>query len=283
MPLPITLDQVSKGWLTNQLEEIEAKVDKDVIVIIGSIIPQLDIIVRMALEHMGKRRKSSLVILDTPGGFVEMAERIASTLRHFHKTVDFLIPNEAMSAGTVLALSGDVLWMDYFSRLGPIDPQLERDGRMIPGLSYLRQYESLIEKSAQGSLTETELTLLDKLDLAELHQIDLAAKLSVSLIRKWLVEYRFGHWKDQNGKPVSKKIKQERAAEIAAALGNHQRWGTHARGIQKDVLENELGLKTDDFGKVPGLKTLVWEHFWTVRELVQKNQLNYFVQSRGLI
>ena len=222
------------------------------------------------------------MILDTPGGYVEVTERIADTLRHFHKTVDFLIPNEAMSAGTVLALSGDAIWMDYFSRLGPIDPQVERDGRMIPGLSYLRQYEDLIEASRNGRLTEAELTLLSKLDLAELHQIDLAAELSVSLIQEWLSRYKFKDWK-KNGKPVNEAEKAKRAEEIAEALNDHEEWRTHARGIRMDVLEESIGLKIDDFDKIAGLKPLVWTYFWAAREFFQKGQYRFFAQSRSFI
>ena len=280
-PLPVTLDQVSGEWLTARLTDIESKVDKDVVVIMGVIAPPLDVVVRMALERLEERRKSSLVILDTPGGFVETAEHIAKTLRHFHKTVDFLIPNEAMSAGTVLALSGDAIWMDYFSRLGPIDPQVERDGRFIPGLSYLRQYEGLIKASRKGMLTEAELALLSKLDLAELHQIDLAAKLSVSLIRKWLSRHKFKDWQ-KGGKPVGAAEKEARAEKIANALNDHEKWGTHARGIHKDVLEKDLELKIDDFEKIPGLRKSVWEHFWAAQEFVQKKQYRSFAQSRSL-
>ena len=148
-PLPYTLDKVSAEWLTHQLIEIEKKVDKDVIVIQGGISYGVDTSVRMALERLEDHRDSSLVLLSTPGGIVEVVERISSALRHFYKSVDFLIPDQAMSAGTVLALSGDAIWMDYFSRLGPIDPQVLRgDGQLlVPGLSYLHQYEALISKS----------------------------------------------------------------------------------------------------------------------------------------
>ena len=282
-PLPVTLDQVSKEWLTQRLSDIEGKANKDVVVIMGVIMPNLDVIVRMALEHLKERRSALLVILDTPGGFVETAERISDTLRHFYKTVDFLIPDKAMSAGTVLALSGDAIWMDYFSRLGPIDPQeVGQDGRMIPGLSYLRQYESLIQASKEGALTEAELTLLTKLDLAKLHQIDLAASLSVSLIKQWLPRHKFKDWQ-KDGKPVDEKKKEERAKEIADALNNHQKWGTHGRGIHMDVLSRDLRLKIDNFGDVPGLKDAVWDYFWAAREFVRKGEYQFFAHSRSFI
>ena len=44
-------------------------------------------------------------------------------------------------------MAGDAIYMDYFSVLGPIDPQLPKDDKMIPALGYLEQYKRLIEKS----------------------------------------------------------------------------------------------------------------------------------------
>ena len=280
-PFPTTLDQVSQEWLTGLLREIERRTKKDVIVVMGGIWPGLDLRVRMALEHLKKPEKSSLVILDTPGGIVEVAARVSDTLRRFHETVDFLIPNEAMSAGTVLALSGDAIWMDYFSRLGPIDPQVERDGRLVPGLSYLRQYERLIKKSEATSLTEAELALLSKLDLAELHRLELAASLSAQLIKEWLPRYKFKNWK-KGGVSVDDQAKTKRAEEIASALNDHQRWGTHGRGIHMEDLR-KLGIQIDDFEKESGLKESVWRYFWAAREYAHKQQYNFFVHSRSFI
>lgn len=284
VPLPYTLDNVSAEWLTSRLTEIEAKVGKDVIFIRGTILPGLDLTVRMALEHLQERRESSLVILSTPGGFVEVVARISDTLRHFYETVDFLIPDEAMSAGTVLALSGDAILMDYFSRLGPIDPQVERDGQPVPGLSYLRQYETLIKKASEGKLTEPEYILLNKLDLAELHKIQLASDLSQSLIKEWLPKYKFKDWvKHKNGRPVDHEEKVTRAGEIADELNNHQRWLTHARGIDMKTMR-ELGLKIDDFGEDSELKGLVWRYFWAAREYAHKvGYHHYFVQTRRFL
>lgn len=58
-------------------------------------------------------------------------------------------------------MCGDAIHMDYFSVLGPIDPQVERpDGKMIPALGYLEKYKELIDKSVSGNLTTAEMTFL---------------------------------------------------------------------------------------------------------------------------
>ena len=50
---------------------------------------------------------------------------MVATLRSNYGDVTVIVPDRAMSAGTIFALSADRIMMDYFSCLGPIDPQIE--------------------------------------------------------------------------------------------------------------------------------------------------------------
>ena len=77
-----------------------------------------------------------------------------------------------MSAGTIFALSAACIMMDYLSSLGPIDPQIERDGKLVPALSYLNQFERLNDKAQTGALTTAEYALVSKLDLGELNNTE---------------------------------------------------------------------------------------------------------------
>ena len=184
-----------------------------------------------------------------------------------------------MSAGTVLVLSGDIIYMDYFSCLGPIDPQIVRNGIFVPALSYHRQYQALVRKSEQGPLSSADLVLLSKLDLAELDWIQLNAQLSVSLITDWLSRYKFKDWK-RNGKLVSKEEKEGRAAEIARMLNDQEKWFVHGHRIHKDTLEKDLRLKIDDYSDDPMLKSLIWKYFWPALEVAEGHS---FVHSRGFL
>jgi ClpP class serine protease len=47
-----------------------------------------------------------------------------TVIRKHYKTVNFVVPDYAMSAGTIFCMSGDKIFMDYASALGPIDPQV---------------------------------------------------------------------------------------------------------------------------------------------------------------
>ena len=280
---PATSDSIAIDWLHSKLAEIEAHSDMDSLTIYGPIIQPIDHKVRLAIENLPERRKGLLVIIDTPGGIVEVAERIVSTLRHYYQEVRFLVPDRAMSAGTVLVMSGDAILMDHFSRLGPVDPQLYIEGKPTPTsvLSYLEQYERLVKKSEEGTLTSADLVLLQKLDLADLRQYELAAELSVKLIRDWLVQYKFKDWSTHRstGQSVTQQEKTNRAEEIARALNDQERWGTHNRGIDRDVLAN-LNLRIDDLGADLMLNNLVKEYFWFFRDFAFKMQQPNLVHSR---
>ncbi len=278
-----SLEDVAKEWLGSRLNHIEQLTEKDVLAIYGDIIPTLDVRVRMAIEDLDDRRTILLVILHTNGGVVEEVRNIVQILRHHYEYVHFLVPVRAMSAGTVLALSGDKIYMDYFSRLGPIDPQLMAgNGNMVPALSYLRQYERLIDKSINGELSTAELVLLSKLDLAQLHQFELAANLSASLIEDWLTQHKFKDWR-KDGVAVTEERKRERAGEIAESLNNHGKWYTHGSSIHKDILEEDIGLKIDDYSVDKDLKQAVWGYFWSLSEYTSRIGATSFIHSRRFI
>lgn len=258
IPSPAGVDDISKEWLNARLIEIEKHTDKDVLTIYGYIQKNMSVRIRLALEGIENPRKTVLVILNTPGGDLEETKVIGETLRHFYPTVHFLVPIEAMSAGTVLVMSGDVIYMDYFSRLGPIDPQILKGGVYIPALSYLRQYDKMVEKSKNNELTNADVVLLDKLDLAELDSIELIKRMSVSLIAEWLPLYKFKDWK------VNMDEKRARAEEIAEKLNDQDKWFVHSHGIHKNVLEDYLKLKIDDYSEDSDLKSLIWKYFWAL-------------------
>lgn len=281
---PATSDTIAIDWLRAKIGEIERHYDADALTIYGQIMPPVDHHVRLAVESLADPRGKLLVIIDTPGGIVEVAERIVSTLRHHYEEVEFLIPDRAMSAGTVLTMSGDAILMDYFSRLGPIDPQLFIEDKPIVTsvLSYLEQFARLVEKSQNGTLTSAELVLLQKLDLADLRQYELAAELSVNLIREWLVHYKFKDWytHSSTAQPVTLNEKEAKAEEIARALNNQAKWGSHNRGIDRRVL-TELGLKIDNLENDQTLSNLVKEYFWFLRDFAYKIRQQDLVHSRN--
>ena len=123
--------------------------------------------------------------------------------------------------------------------------------------------------------------LLQKLDAADLRQYELAAELSVRLIQDWLVTYKFKDWSIHGStkKTVTQKEKEKRAEEIAHALNDQERWGTHGRGINRDVLAG-LKLKIDDLEADPTLSNLIKEYFWFFRDFAFKAKADSLVHNR---
>ncbi|MFO0840755.1 MAG: hypothetical protein U1D55_19785 [Phycisphaerae bacterium] len=145
-------------------------------------------------------------------------------------------------------MSGDEIWMDYYSCLGPIDPQVFKQQRWVPALGYLSQFDRLRSKS--GTLTDAELVLLEKLDLAELHQFEEVRELSIELLTRWLAKFKFKGWRltEKQKVTVTDDMRRERASAIAKILSNNERWHSHSRGIPMKVLTDELNLRISDFG-----------------------------------
>ena len=206
------VDEHIKLQLTQRLDLIGEALDADVVVVVSPIVPGLEDRLRAALAALSRKRASIAVILDTPGGVVEVVERMVVALRHAYGDVTVIVPDRAMSAGTIFALSADRIMMDYLSCLGPVDPQIQRDDKLVPALSYLNQFERLNNKAKEGSLTTAEFALLDKLDLGELYQFEQARELSVELLINWLSRYKFKDWTrtETRGKMVTESMKEER-------------------------------------------------------------------------
>ena len=277
------LDASVRSHLDWHLDQIGKAMDADVVALVSPILPGLDRRLRNAIDAVGERRGSVAVILDTPGGIVEVVERMVATLRSNYKDVTVVVPDRAMSAGTIFALSADRIMMDYFSCLGPIDPQIEKDERLVPALSYLNQFERLNRKAEEGNLTAAEYALLSKLDLGELYQFEQARELSVELLVKWLSSYKFKGWvkTETRGIDVTEQMKQERAQQIAGLLNETARWHSHARGIDVKTLRDEVGLKIDDLAAKKDLNRFIKAYFDLLKDYMGRHELYSFVHSKG--
>ncbi|MDQ1354430.1 MAG: hypothetical protein QG657_4739 [Acidobacteriota bacterium] len=276
------IDDNTKQQLNYHLEKVEKALDADAIAIVGLIISPLDWDVKRTIELFSEKRRRLAVILDTVGGIAEVVERMVNTIRHYYDEVYFVIPDLAMSAGTIFAMSGDKIFMSYFSVLGPIDPQIEKDGKLFPALSYLSQYKRLCEKADKGQLNTAEYALLNKLDLGELHQFEQARELSIDLLEDWLSRFKFKDWEKHSstGDSVSADEKRNRAKEIGTALSNNERWHSHGRGITRETLTSDIRLKIDKIEETPGLLSSLDAYFALLKDFVQRGQYPYFIHTR---
>ena len=234
--------------------------------------------IRNAVEGLAERpnkRRKLVFILETDGGYAEVVRRISDALRHHYAVVDFLIPNHAMSAGTILAMSGDAIYMDYHSVLGPIDPQVEnQDGKSIPALGYLVRYEELLEKANKGNISTAEMGILLEFDQGNLYSYQQARDLAVALLEEWLVKYKFKDWKQTatGKKKVTLQMKRDRAKQIGQKLNDVKTWNSHGLGISMERLRRELNLKIDDFGLDDKLSYAVRRYHSLMKDYMGRNR-----------
>lgn len=173
-------------------------------------------------------------------------------------------------------MSGDQIYMDYFSTLGPIDPQVKSRTKgdvFIPAIGYIEKYHEFLKKSAQGKLSDIEVMFfIEKFDPAELYFFEQSRDLSVELLQKWLVKYKFKDWNETETRktPVSLKMKEKRAREIAKKLNDVRKWKSHGRSLSKEVIQQELNLKIDDFGADTQLNNLVRPYYRLLQDYMQR-------------
>jgi hypothetical protein len=271
------------------------KFGSDVIFLKAPMQPPVDDAVKHEIEEVrqikprrGEKKTDKLtVFVETPGGYVETVERIVSVFRKHYTTVEYVVPNYAYSAGTILVLSGDELYMDYYSVLGPIDPQIDMEGGGGPvsGMAYLAKFEELLKKiNDPNQVTDGELQyLINRFDPGKLFTIEQAIEHSRSLLKAWLPAYKFKSWlvKQSSGEPVTDKDRESRADHIAKVLGDATRWHSHGRGVGiKELESEEIKLKVVNFGADDSLNRNISQYYGLFVDYLGKNGIEGALHSR---
>lgn len=203
------------------------------------------------------------VILETPGGFAEVAEDIVNLLRNKFNEVNFIIPGSAKSAGTIMAMSGDDILMEPSSSLGPIDAQIAWQGKRFSAEAFLKGLDKIKgEVDATGRLNKAYIPILQNISPGEIEDSQNALDFAIELVAEWLSKYKFKNWTvhSSTGQAVTTPEKKARAKEIADFLCRHSLWHTHGRSIKIDDLHNKR-LKVIDYSKDAKLCEAIQRYF----------------------
>jgi hypothetical protein len=262
---------------------LEQYLDADVMSFTGAIHEGFSPKVLGVIEELVKspgKKDTLFIVLTTTGGSAVAVDKYVDIIRHHYQNVNFIVPEYAYSAGTIFCMSGDNIYMDYYSTLGPIDPQVQnKDGRWVAALGYLDKVKEMLDKAQpfaghpNGTLTNAEFLILKEFDLAELRGYEQARDLTVDLLRKWLVKYKFKNWSTHRtnpqllGQTVTLTEKEARAGEIALALGDTTRWKSHGRPINIQALKN-MRHEIIDYGETEELQKLIRSYYEFLRDYV---------------
>lgn len=275
-----------KTILNKVLSDLEDALSCDVLSYSGPILDGNENTLLDIVEDIKKDscRNSLAVILTTTGGSATAVERYVNIIRRNYEKIIFIVPDYAYSAGTIFCMSGDEIWMDYFSVLGPIDPQVQnKEGKFVPALGYLDKVNELIEKAKSGTLTNAEFLILKDFDLAELKSYEQAKELTITLLKKWLVNYKFKNWETHSSTKTEVTIgdKEKRAEEIAEALSNNKEWKSHGRPINIEELK-KLKLKIEDFSN-NDIRNLIRKYYNLLKNYKEQYNLSIMVHTRKFI
>jgi len=183
----------------------------------------------MATIYEMDRNKGLDIVLHTPGGDMAATESLVDYLRQmFGKDIRAIVPQIAMSGGTMIALACKEIVMGKHSNLGPIDPQ----SYGVPAHAIKEEFErALREVQAAPHTAPIWQVILSKYGPAQVSESLKAITWADQMVREWLKTGMFDG--DQNADVKVDKIVQE--------LGDHAITKSHSRHISLKAAQN-LGL-----------------------------------------
>jgi hypothetical protein len=187
------------------------------------------------------------LIVHSPGGLPSSAEQLVRYLRTRFDNIRAIIPLQAKSAATMIALGCDEILLGAHSELGPIDPQIPmpvpEGQRFSPALAILRDFERAKREIGQNVNTLPAWTpILHAYAGGLLEFCDQQIKLSQELVSSWMEQYMLVH------EDVS--VPEEERHDVAEAIGRYfgseeayDRFREHGRPIRIEELQQLRGLR----------------------------------------
>jgi hypothetical protein len=168
------------------------------------------------------------LFLHSPGGSPDAVEQISAYLRTQFDRIRAIVPLNAMSAATMLALSADEIVMGAHSQLGPIDPQFTisspEGARTASAQAIKDQFAEAVEQCKDPTKINAWLPILRSYMPALLARCDHAAKRAERIVADALRDHMFSGAEDAEAK----------ASQAAAWFGNAEEFLSHGRPVRRE-------------------------------------------------
>jgi len=186
----------------------------------------------MSTVNKLNRSKGLDLILHTPGGDTAATESIVDYLREMFGTdIRAIVPQIALSAGTMISCSCKSILMGKHSSLGPIDPQI----RGIPAHGILEEFQMAHKEISQDpSKIPVWQPIIAKYSPTLIGECQKAIDWSQEIVKEWLI----------TGMLASENDNEVIADNIIRELGDHALTKSHARHISASKC-SEMGLKVE--------------------------------------
>jgi len=199
----------------------------------------------------GLKRRQLDLILHSPGGSAEAAEQIVNYLRGKYDHIRAIVPQNAMSAATMMACACDEIVMGRQSAIGPIDPQVvvstKNGQRSVAAEELLREFRSaLAETKADPRCVPLWVAKVQQLPPGIHSTCETLISMAKEKVKTWLHQYMFAN--DPDG--------ATKAKSIADWLGTMEFHKTHGHPIDINLAKRQ-GLKVSQLESDPTLQDLV--------------------------
>jgi|SRR5690554_4462552 len=171
------------------------------------------------------------LVLHTPGGQITAAESLVYYLRQkFGTDIRVIIPQMAMSAGTMIACAAKTIIMGKQSCIGPFDPFV----RNVSAFAVLEEFERACDEIERKPHTlPLWQVMIGKYPAAFLEDCKRAIALASSIVPKWLNDNMFLE--------LDREDREERVKKIMSYLNNPQETKEHSRHVHATKAKS-LGL-----------------------------------------
>ena len=226
------------NWRDSDLKIINSLTNRNVISYYSNwshpkaSIDRSDINAFMSTIHNIDCSKGLDLILHTPGGDVNATERIIHYLHSkFGNNIRAIIPQDAMSGGTMIALSCKSIIMGNHSCLGPVDPF--HNGLSV--FSVIKDFQDAKKEILENPKSANYwIPILNKYPPTILDSCLKAKELSEEIVINNLSNNMF----------AKSKIKTQKIQKVIQYLVNPDVTKTHGRPIHKEQAK-EIGLKVE--------------------------------------
>ncbi|MCL8207264.1 MAG: hypothetical protein K6V97_04200 [Actinomycetia bacterium] len=207
-------------------------------------------------------------VLNTPGGLGAAAAHIVTRLRDHCRTLRVWVPHAAKSAGTLIALGADEIYMGPPSQLGPIDPQVPWVNGMIPAHAIVDSYETFYDSVNQkGRIDPADVLVSQKFDLP---LIDLARK---SIAEAEETAYRF-----LRHSMLAAPDEDTWARETARRLAHNRQ--SHGLAISAREAQDTYHLRVTALDSSDPRWKLVWELYLRSDTFLRQSQHAKLIETR---
>ena len=221
----------------------------------------------MTVIHGMDRSKGLDLVLHTPGGNAAATESLVNYLRQmFGNNIRAIVPQLAMSAGTMMSCAAASIVMGKQSSLGPIDPQL--GGVPAHGVveEFNRAYSEIKADQAKIAVWQP---IIAKYHPTLVGECEKAIQWANEMVKDWLI----------TGMLDGDEDKEKSANQIIKELGDHALTRSHSRHLSAARCK-EIGLKIEMLEEDDTLQDLVLSVHHTCIHTLTSTQATKIIENQ---